>query len=253
MSELWLVLALSAPAVLVAVVLALLLLRRKAHERKAVEALLVAVKGAEAEYRNALLTRLGGDVDDPAADKLVKQRRQYFKQVLQALLDRRPTGLLVLEPALRQFSEVHVQLLASRQLAAAPVSGVAEPAPATAANTGRSDEPLRAENDRLRREVGLTLSALNNIFAEYASMFGDEHTRRDMSLEEILHSMQQLAAGEPPAPVELPPDDAVTETGLSEPDTQDDPFASADAAVADSAEAPEPADAPAPNDERSAS
>lgn len=198
--SLWLVLALSVPSVLVAIVLAAILIRRKAQERRAVELLLGAVKNAEADYRQALLSKLGADsaLAEKSADKLVKQRRQYFKRVLSALLDRKPTGLLVIEAALRQFSESHLQSLAALANATAPAPASQASIPTAAAEGGEG--ALRNENDRLRREVGLTLSALNNIFAEYASMFGDEHTRRDMSLEEILNSMQQLASGEPPEP-----------------------------------------------------
>ena len=213
MTALGMVLALSGPAVIVAILLAVLIIKRKAQDRRAVELLLAAVKAAEPACREQLLTKLGAgghaDPDKLAAlvDKLIKGRRQYFKQVLAALLDRKPTGLVAIEPALQQYSELHVQAMAV--LARAPAPAPVAPVPASAAPSGAAgpaavESHLRSENERLKREVGLTLSALNNIFAEYASMFGDEHTRRDMNLEEILSSMQQLAAGEPPAPVDEP-------------------------------------------------
>ena len=214
MTALGMVLALSGPAVVVAIVLAVLIIKRKAQDRRAVELLLLAVKAAEPTYREHLLGKLGAgghaDPDKLAAlvDKLIKGRRQYFKQVLAALLDRKPTGLLAMEPALQQYSELHLQGMAVLARSLAPASVAAEPAVATASGSAAPattvESQLRTENDRLRREVGLTLSALNNIFAEYASMFGDEHTRRDMNLEEILSSMQQLAAGEPPVPADEP-------------------------------------------------
>lgn len=212
MTGLGMVLALSGPAVVVAIVLAVLIIKRKAQDRRAVELLLLAVKAAEPAYREHLLGKLGAnghaDPDKLAVlvDKLIKGRRQYFKQVLAALLDRKPTGLLAIEPALQQYGELHLQAMAV--LARSPAPAMAEPpSPSTggpAAPTTVVESQLRGENERLRREVGLTLSALNNIFAEYASMFGDEHTRRDMNLEEILSSMQQLAAGEPPVPADEP-------------------------------------------------
>ncbi len=207
MNTLWLVLAISLPSVLVAVVLAVLLVKRKAQDRLAVERLLAAVKNAEPDYRQAMLNRLlkAGVAEERAqadAGKLVKHRRQYWKQLLAALLNREPAALLQAEPALRQFSEAHLQDLPSLVLAigAAPaVAAATESVAADAAGAadGPVNETMRRENDRLKREVGLTLSALNNIFAEYASMFGDEQTRRDMNLEEILTAMQQLAAGQP--------------------------------------------------------
>ncbi|HEX4911057.1 MAG TPA: hypothetical protein VFV64_09860 [Permianibacter sp.] len=232
MTALAMVLALSGPAVIVAILLAVLIIKRKAQDRRAVELLLAAVKAAEPAYREQLLAKLGAgghaDPDKLAAlvDKLIKGRRQYFKQVLAALLDRKPTGLVAIEPALQQYSELHVQAMAV--LARAPVSAApvaASASPSGAAGPAAVESHLRSENERLKREVGLTLSALNNIFAEYASMFGDEHTRRDMNLEEILSSMQQLAAGEPPVPVDepLPPS-----TGGNAPDSEAD-FATTDA------------------------
>lgn len=246
MSSLGLVLALSGPAVIVAIVLAMLLLKRKAQDRRAVELLLNAVKTAEPTYREQLLGKLGaGGHADPVklealVDKLIKGRRQYFKQVLAALLDRKPTGLLGMEPALQQYSELHLQGMAvlartpAPAAAASVATGVADATVAMAAH-GASEASLRSENDRLKREVGLTLSALNNIFAEYASMFGDEHTRRDMSLEEILSSMQQLAAGEPPAPVVEPASSipATLPATAEELTIASDPFAEPESAESD--------------------
>lgn len=206
MNTLWLVLAISLPSVLVAVVLAVLLVKRKAQDRLAVERLLAAVKNAEPDYRQGVLNRLlkAGVAEERAqtdASKLVKQRRQYWKQLLAALLSREPAALLQAEPALRQFSEAHLQDLPSLVLAIgaeSPATVAIEPAVTDAnAAAAPTNDSMRRENDRLKREVGLTLSALNNIFAEYASMFGDEQTRRDMNLEEILTAMQQLAAGQP--------------------------------------------------------
>ncbi|MFZ5843027.1 MAG: hypothetical protein ACOY3E_09020 [Pseudomonadota bacterium] len=247
MTALSMVLALSGPAVVVAIVLAVLIIKRKAQDRRAVELLLMAVKAAEPAYREHLLGKLGSsghaDPDKLAAlvDKLIKGRRQYFKQVLAALLDRKPSGLLAMEPALQQYSELHLQGMAVLARSMVPAPAVAEAAATAASGSGAAtfagEGQLRSENDRLRREVGLTLSALNNIFAEYASMFGDEHTRRDMSLEEILSSMQQLAAGEPPAAVDEPLPGSALERLLDdvpkEVEVAGDPFAEPAAIEAD--------------------
>lgn len=243
--SLWLVLALSVPSVLVAVVLAIVLIKRKAQERSGVERLLAVVKAAEPDYRQALERRFAqdGQVAEAkaiqTADKLVKQRRQYFKQLLASLLERKPDALLKLEPALVQYSEAHLQLLGSLAAAAAPANAMEAAVVASTANTpagaGGTEAQWRSENDRLRREVGLTLSALNNIFAEYASMFGDEHTRRDMNLEEILNSMQQLAAGQPAESTE-PASEAMQENRpLTAAPVADVELAGIDAVTADDA------------------
>ncbi len=205
-NPLLIVLALSLPSLLTAVVLAVLLIRRKALERGGVERLLAAVKSAEPSFRAALLQRLVNEFQceeesaGQTADKLVKHRRQTYKQVLTALLDRDPGALVRLEPVITDFADVHLKALSALSLQAgkresAPIAvpaGLIPQAPPIDAG----EAVLRGENDRLRREVSLTLSTLNNIFAEYASMFGDEHTRRDMSLPEILSAMQHLAEGE---------------------------------------------------------
>lgn len=259
--SLWLVLALSVPSVLVAVVLAIVLIKRKAQERSGVERLLAVVKAAEPDYRQALERRFAqdGQVAEAkviqTADKLVKQRRQYFKQLLASLLERKPDALLKLEPALVQYSEAHLQLLGSLAAPAPAAVAVEAAAPAStvaAAGAGGSEAQWRSENDRLRREVGLTLSALNNIFAEYASMFGDEHTRRDMNLEEILNSMQQLAAGQPAEPTEPAPEatqenrplaatpKADGESALEDEPVAGDPFAEPEPVVEPAAVAVEP-------------
>lgn len=246
---LWLVLGLSGPAVLVAIVLAFLLIRRKAQDRAGVERLLAVVKNSEPAYRDSLHKQLMQHANWPEeqaqleAEKLLKQRRQYFRQVLNGLLKRDPDALLTIETALQPFVAAHLQLLAhGAVLVTTPValpSNAAGESAAVVAAPSASESALRGENDRLRREVGLTLSALNNIFAEYASMFGDEHLRRDMSLEEILSSMQQLAAGQPPEPAAVS-EATVTNQPLSAaenldgidddptqvpPESTDDPFA----------------------------
>lgn len=207
-NPLLIVLALSVPSLLTAVVLAVLIIRRKAQERSGVERLLAAVKANELEFRAALAQRLITDFHceeetaGQTADSLVKQRRQTYKQVLTALLEREPTALTRLEPSIAGFADAHLKALAALSLhagkrevmpAAVPPSLIPQAPP-----TDAGEAVLRMENDRLRREVSLTLSTLNNIFAEYASMFGDEQTRRDMSLPEILSAMQHLAEGEQP-------------------------------------------------------
>ncbi len=237
-NPLLIVLALSVPSLLTAVVLAVLIIRRKAQERSGVERLLAAVKASEASFRDALAQRLIKDFHceeesaGQTADSLVKQRRQTYKQVLTALLEREPTALSQLEPSIAGFANAHLKALAALSLHAgkreAPVSVPPSLIP-QAPPTDAGEAVLRMENDRLRREVSLTLSTLNNIFAEYASMFGDEQTRRDMSLPEILSAMQHLAEGEQPvagavddavnAPLSAmtaEPDGALTELDLSQ-------------------------------------
>jgi hypothetical protein len=54
---------------------------------------------------------------------------------------------------------------------------------------------LQQENQRLRHEIHITLSTLNNMFAEYSSMFGNDEGDRNLSVSQIVDRMQQLSGG----------------------------------------------------------
>ena len=59
---------------------------------------------------------------------------------------------------------------------------------------------LREENDRLKKEVSITLGTLNNIFSEYSSMLGEEGERKDMKVEDILAKMESMTQEVEPEP-----------------------------------------------------
>jgi chromosome segregation ATPase len=84
-------------------------------------------------------------------------------------------------------------------------------------------EELKQEIKGLKQEVHITLTTLNNIFAEYSSMFGEEVTRKDMSVEQILTAMESfsgtkvdLEADEPQA------EEVIAEEVANDPDTVED-------------------------------
>ncbi|MEM9100901.1 MAG: hypothetical protein AAGB12_01150 [Pseudomonadota bacterium] len=52
---------------------------------------------------------------------------------------------------------------------------------------------LQSENKDLKREIHKTLKTLNNIFAEYSSMFGEEVNSQDMTAEEIVEAMSAFS------------------------------------------------------------
>jgi single-stranded DNA-binding protein len=193
MSEWLMILLFSLPPALIAIGLAMWIIMWRQREREAVRRLLDGVKAQDEVQQAALKQFLSANMhlDDKKAGKqaaaIQQARRDLQKAVLSALLERSATKAEAVNVAISAFAAAYQAL--------EPVLPTV-PAPATA--SGRSGEDagrFREENERLRREVQMTLGTLNNIFAEYASMFGDENTRRDMSVDQILQSMQALSEG----------------------------------------------------------
>lgn len=193
MSEWLIVLLFSVPPALIAIGLALWIITWRQRERAAVRRLLEGVKAQDEVQQAALKQFLSANMhlDDKKAEKqavtIQQARRDLQKAVLSALLERSATRAEAVNVAISTFAAAYQAL-----------EPVLPTVPAPVTSSGRSGEDagrFREENERLRREVQMTLGTLNNIFAEYASMFGDENTRRDMSVDQILQSMQALSEG----------------------------------------------------------
>jgi hypothetical protein len=77
---------------------------------------------------------------------------------------------------------------------------------------------LKAEIKALKHEVHITLTTLNNIFAEFSSMFGEEVPNREMSVDQIITAMESFAGKGQTSSVAQPAGNDSSEPPASEED-----------------------------------
>lgn len=183
------VLLLCLPPSLLAIALLISGYRRKVSERKGCEQLLALVKATEDEQKQAIETFLNKSLhyDSSAskgkAEELLKMRKQFMRKLLLGFLHRDVLTVAALDNELSQLTNAYHKLDAKSVAAPAPKNDATDP----------QTQQLHSENQRLRHEIHITLSTLNNIFAEYSSMFGNEDGDRNLSVSQIVDRMQQLS------------------------------------------------------------
>ena len=170
--------------------------RRKLKERKGCEQLLALVKATEEEQKQAIENFLTQSLSydksaagGKAAD-LLKTRKQFMRKLLLGFLHRDVLLIASLDNELSQMTNAY------HRLEAKTVAATAAPAPNKTDGGGEGHVVrLQQENQRLRHEIHITLSTLNNMFAEYSSMFGNDEGDRNLSVSQIVDRMQQLSGG----------------------------------------------------------
>lgn len=194
MSNTVLVLLLSTPPLLMALVLMVMAFTRKNRERRACDALLGHIKAAEEEHKQALERYLRESLHieknqaQVKTTEMLKLRKHFFRKLLTGFLNRDVALTAELDSELSTLTNAY-HLLEPAQ--APPVTPVSE-APRPSADAVLVTR-LQEENQRLRQEVTITMGTLNNIFAEYSSMFGSATPETELSVDQILERMQTMA------------------------------------------------------------
>ncbi len=183
------------PPFIVALLLVFTGYRRKVRERKGCEQLLALVKATEEEQKQAIEKYLTQSLHYDAAAAagkaadLLKLRKQFMRKLLLGFLHRDVSAVAALDNELSHLTNGYHKLEAKTVSASPPVAAKPEA-------TGETHVVrLQQENQRLRHEIHITLSTLNNIFAEYSSMFGNDEGDRNLSVSQIVERMQQLSGG----------------------------------------------------------
>lgn len=197
------------PFLALAIILLVVLMRSKSRLKDAMRELILNVKENEAVNKEAiqrfLHEKLGyadSDVDKLSAE-IIKERKFFFRTFVSSLLNKDIENLALLDEELSRITERYHNLAAG---AVAPAEATVDD-DAGESSLLQSDleaklaeiEELKEKNKSLKQEVHVTLTTLNNIFAEYSSMFGEEVVKKDMSVEQILTAMESFS-GEKSAP-----------------------------------------------------
>lgn len=190
MNQTLVVLALALPSALAFLTVLILGFRRKSGQRRSCETLLAQVKASDEEVRQSLQhflaesLRLETEQVSQRTEDILDLRKALYRQLFKAVLQQDAAALAGLDgQVVALINAYHVlvpQLPAPVPIAVAP------------RNDAAADQ-LRVENERLRRESAITMGTLNNIYAEFSSMFGNEVPTNPLSVEQIMERMQALA------------------------------------------------------------
>lgn len=245
MNDSWLtwllVVEIAFPFILLSIVLIAILIRGKTRYKDAMRELIINVKDNEPLQNEAtqrfLQEKLG--LDDASAGKLsseiIKERKFFFRTFVASILNKDVENLATLDEELSRITEKYHALTpniaGAPEEAAIETSGDASALQSELESKQAEIEQLKQEVKGLKQEVHITLTTLNNIFAEYSSMFGEDVARRDMSVEQILTAMESFSGPKSdevsatPDPVDVSPQkdtDTVDDLELEEPNDDDD-------------------------------
>ncbi|MBI2379261.1 MAG: hypothetical protein HYV16_00695 [Gammaproteobacteria bacterium] len=197
----WILLAeVALPLLFLVILLAVLLWRARRNDVRGVRALINKVQAKDASRKAALqdfLSRRMGFEEPDLSQRLSlidSQRKAYYKALLQSFMRHDAELVAGLDEPLDAYIDAY-HVLAHQGPAAspAPAPSIAAPVVAESGNQDAEIAALKRENKRLRQEAQITLGTLNNIFAEYTSMFGEQTERTDMSVEEIIEAMEKYS------------------------------------------------------------
>ncbi len=200
-----------------------------ANQRKSKEAarkLILKIKQNEDNEKQNVYNFLSENVqyDDKQAKhlskKIMNDRKFFFRNLISGILDKNIEAIELLENDLSRISSHYHSIKPSESTSAvdeAPIEDKSE----------QIDE-LYQEIKGLKHEIHITLTTLNNIFAEFSSMFGEEVPEREMSVDQIITAMESFSGkGEAKASEPASDDnDSQLEAGTTPDVDEPDAFAS---------------------------
>lgn len=232
MNASWLLVAeIALPLLLFISVLGISIVKRRKAVDDGCHKLLKDVKANDAAQKTSLErflkeTLLIADDDARSSlEQIMTKRRVFIKSVMDSHLELSSDSIKKLDAELNVLLEAYHSLVPGAALSGSSPIG----ATASSSESGEISS-LREENERLKKEMNITLGTLNNIFAEYSSMFGEEQEHRDMGVNDILSTMENLmgsvdgelsgaevgTSDSIPVPSSLPPSVAIDETAVGE-------------------------------------
>lgn len=190
------------PLVLLVVAMGLGIWHRRRADVQGMRDLIDAVQDRDEQRKEALREFLANNLgfEEPDLSQRVSlidsQRKAFYKALVQAFIRHDARAVAALHEPLDAYADTYHLLAHQAPPSAAPIVA-AEPAPTPPAEDSVALNNLRKENKRLKEEVHITLSTLNNIFSEYTSMFGETVDQGNLSVEEIIAAMEKYSGQSP--------------------------------------------------------
>ena len=158
--------------------------RGRREDRTQAMELVARLKKGAADHETALITALVesyGLAEETAGDTaraLIDQEKSLYRKVMRMFLGRDRAGI-------GRFDEdVRTLLMAYRNLIEAPAAG--DEAAASPARLRKENQALRARNAKLEAELAQAMATMENMQAEYASMYeggrkeGEQRKKNEM-------------------------------------------------------------------------
>lgn len=186
-----LVLEVALPFFVLSVILIVVLVRGQKKYKEAARNLILKIKNNEDNEREALLKFLTDKValDDKeakkASKKIINERKFLFRNLISGLLDKNTDAIAALEADMSRITARYHALEISQ--------AIEEAAPEVDESEQENIDELKQEVKSLKHEVHITLTTLNNIFAEFSSMFGEEVPETEMSVDQIITAMESFS------------------------------------------------------------
>ncbi|WP_196137706.1 hypothetical protein [Aliikangiella sp. G2MR2-5] len=179
------------PFLTLSIVLIIIMVRARKKNKEAVRSLILRVKNGEESQKAMLLSfltqKLG--IEETAAKKqskkMINERKFLVRNLISVLLDKNMEAVVGLEDDLNRIAKMYHDLEVQ-----VPSSDTAE----VEIHEEEIDiDELKSEIKSLKHEVHVTLTTLNNIFAEFSSMFGEEVPETEMSVDQIITAMESFS------------------------------------------------------------
>lgn len=188
----WLiVLEVALPFFVLSMILIFVLIKGQKKNKEAARNLILKIKNNEDNEKDALLAFLTEKISLSDKDakkvskKIINERKFLFRNLISALLDKNTDAIASLESDMSRITS-HYHALEVTKVVEDVVPEVDE-------GEQEKKEELKQEIKSLKQEVHITLTTLNNIFAEFSSMFGEEVPETEMSVDQIITAMESFS------------------------------------------------------------
>ncbi|MET1254288.1 hypothetical protein [Aliikangiella maris] len=188
----WLLVAeIALPFAVLSIVLIFIIIRGRKSAKEAARNLILKIKNneegeKEATY-NFLTQKLSIEESEAKklAKKIINERKFLFRNLISGFLDKNTDAIASLEADMSRIVARYHSLDIQPQASETIVEDNPE-------NLEKIQE-LQKEVKTLKHEVHVTLTTLNNIFAEFSSMFGEEVPDTEMSVDQIITAMESFS------------------------------------------------------------
>lgn len=187
-----------APFAILSIILLLMLIKGSKKNKQGLNQMLEGVQNSEENYRESLIeflknTGLEEKELEDAVLLFTKNRRAFFKLLLTSLTQ---NDADLMQGVGAKFTDIinHYHKLS---IQSAPVEAEDEVKDEEIVQDDSEIKVFKRENKRLKAEVHVSVSALNSLFKEYASMFGElPDEKQEMSVQQILEAMEKFTKGD---------------------------------------------------------